>query len=50
MSSISETMVDEKIKHIEATEANLLIGADMGCLMNIGEDCVGKIKIFKCYM
>ena len=36
MSSISETMVDEKIKHIEATEANLLIGADMGCLMNIG--------------
>ncbi|HDV4624579.1 TPA: Fe-S oxidoreductase, partial [Bacillus anthracis] len=30
------TMVDEKIKHIEATEANLLIGADMGCLMNIG--------------
>ncbi|KOS26691.1 Fe-S oxidoreductase [Bacillus anthracis] len=36
MSSISEMMVDEKIKHIEATEANLLIGADMGCLMNIG--------------
>ncbi|WP_161945447.1 (Fe-S)-binding protein, partial [Bacillus cereus] len=24
MSSISETMVDEKIKHIEATEASLL--------------------------
>lgn len=36
MSPISEMMVDEKIKHIESTGANLLIGADMGCLMNIG--------------
>ncbi|PFK43237.1 Fe-S oxidoreductase [Bacillus cereus] len=36
MSSISETMVDEKIKYIEEAEADLLIGADMGCLMNIG--------------
>ncbi|MFJ8530968.1 (Fe-S)-binding protein [Bacillus sp. NPDC094106] len=36
MSPISETMVDEKIKHIEETGSSLLIGADMGCLMNIG--------------
>jgi L-lactate dehydrogenase complex protein LldE len=36
MSTISEAMVDEKIKHIEETEANVLIGSDMGCLMNIG--------------
>jgi L-lactate dehydrogenase complex protein LldE len=36
MSSISEAMVDEKIKHIEETGANVVIGSDMGCLMNIG--------------
>ncbi|AMA73911.1 MULTISPECIES: (Fe-S)-binding protein [Aneurinibacillus] len=36
MSAISEAMVDEKIKHIEETGANVLIGSDMGCLMNIG--------------
>lgn len=36
MSPISESMVDDKIKHVEATGANLLIGADLGCLMNIG--------------
>ncbi|MEZ2659913.1 (Fe-S)-binding protein [Aneurinibacillus aneurinilyticus] len=36
MSTISEAMVDEKVKHIEATGANVLIGSDMGCLMNIG--------------
>lgn len=35
MSPISETMADEKIRHIESTGANLLIGADMGCLMNL---------------
>jgi L-lactate dehydrogenase complex protein LldE len=35
MSSISEKMVDEKIKNIESSEANVLIGSDMGCLMNI---------------
>ncbi|MBM7704778.1 (Fe-S)-binding protein [Metabacillus iocasae] len=36
MGQISEQMVDEKVKHIEETEANYLIGADCGCLMNIG--------------
>ncbi|WP_102275779.1 (Fe-S)-binding protein [Cytobacillus massiliigabonensis] len=36
MAQISEQMVDEKITHIEETEADYLIGADAGCLMNIG--------------
>lgn len=35
MSEISEAMVDEKIKHFESTGASVLIGADLGCLMNI---------------
>ncbi|WP_163539293.1 (Fe-S)-binding protein [Gracilibacillus sp. YIM 98692] len=36
MSNISEQMVDEKVDHIEETKANLLLGADGSCLMNIG--------------
>lgn len=36
MVPISEQMVDEKVKHIEETDADILIGADSGCLMNIG--------------
>lgn len=36
MSPISEQMVDEKIRHIEETKADVLIGADASCLMNIG--------------
>ncbi|MDX8046228.1 (Fe-S)-binding protein [Gracilibacillus sp. S3-1-1] len=36
MSDISEQMVDEKVAHIEETKANLLLGADSSCLMNIG--------------
>ncbi|WP_096189960.1 (Fe-S)-binding protein [Evansella halocellulosilytica] len=36
MVPISEQMVNEKINHIEQTEAEVLIGADCGCLMNIG--------------
>lgn len=35
MSEISEQMVDEKIRHIEAAGAEILIGADSSCLMNI---------------
>ncbi|WP_126427805.1 (Fe-S)-binding protein [Brevibacillus marinus] len=35
MSPISEAMVDEKIRHLEESGASLLIGSDMGCLMNI---------------
>ncbi|MFS0781640.1 (Fe-S)-binding protein [Bacillus sp. 1P06AnD] len=36
MGKISEQMVDEKVCHVEETEADILIGADAGCLMNIG--------------
>ncbi|WP_066304318.1 (Fe-S)-binding protein [Bacillus sp. FJAT-29814] len=36
MSKISEQMVEEKVCHIEETGADYLIGADSGCLMNIG--------------
>lgn len=36
MAQISEQMVDEKVGHIEETEAEILIGADAGCLLNIG--------------
>lgn len=36
MVPISEQMVNEKIEHIEETKANLLVGADCSCLMNIG--------------
>ncbi|MBB4827058.1 L-lactate dehydrogenase complex protein LldE [Sporosarcina luteola] len=36
MSPISEQMVDEKVRHITNTEADYVIGADCGCLLNIG--------------
>jgi L-lactate dehydrogenase complex protein LldE len=36
MAQISEQMVDEKVLHIRETGAEYLIGADEGCLMNIG--------------
>ncbi|GEL06813.1 (Fe-S)-binding protein [Salisediminibacterium halotolerans] len=36
MMPISEQMVDEKVEHVEETGAEILIGADLGCLMNIG--------------
>jgi L-lactate dehydrogenase complex protein LldE len=36
MVPISEQMVDEKVSHVLETEAEVLIGADNGCLMNIG--------------
>lgn len=36
MAPISEQMVDAKIRHIEETGADVLIGGDCGCLMNIG--------------
>ena len=29
-------MVDEKVQSVEQTNAHYLIGADCGCLMNIG--------------
>jgi len=36
MGPISEQMVQEKVESIEETKAEVLIGADCGCLMNIG--------------
>ncbi|PLS16433.1 Fe-S oxidoreductase [Bacillus sp. M6-12] len=36
MGQISEQMVDEKVGHIEETDADYIIGSDAGCLMNIG--------------
>lgn len=35
-SAISEQMVKEKSEHVTETGAEYLIGADMGCMMNIG--------------
>lgn len=40
MGDISSAMVDEKVEHIKETGADVLIGGDCGCLMNIG----GRIK------
>lgn len=36
MMEISEQMVDEKVQHVKETNADYLVGADCGCLMNIG--------------
>lgn len=35
LKDISEAMVDEKVRHIQETGADFLIGSDMACLMNI---------------
>jgi L-lactate dehydrogenase complex protein LldE len=35
MSDLSGAMVDEKTEHVLETEAEVLVGLDMGCLMNI---------------
>ena len=40
MSAISEQMVDEKVASIQSTDVHYLVGADAGCLMNIG----GRMK------
>ncbi|WML49459.1 (Fe-S)-binding protein [Neobacillus sp. PS3-34] len=47
MAQISEQMVDEKVCHVEETEAEFLIGADTGCLMNIGGRIERKAKAIK---
>lgn len=47
MAQISEQMVDEKVRHVEETEAEYLIGADAGCLMNIGGRIERKGKPIK---
>lgn len=40
MSPISEAMVTEKVEHVLETGAEVLVGTDMGCMMNIG----GKLR------
>ncbi|QED47314.1 (Fe-S)-binding protein [Cytobacillus dafuensis] len=47
MAQISEQMVDEKVHHVEETKADFLIGADGGCLMNIGGRIDRKEKPIK---
>lgn len=47
MAQISEQMVDEKVRHIEEAEADYLIGADAGCLINIGGRMERKGKLIK---
>jgi L-lactate dehydrogenase complex protein LldE len=36
MGHLSSAMVEEKVRHVLETEAEVLVGTDMGCLMNIG--------------
>lgn len=36
MGNISGQMVSEKVQNVEETGADILIGADAGCLINIG--------------
>ncbi|KPV44663.1 (Fe-S)-binding protein [Alicyclobacillus ferrooxydans] len=36
MGDISTAMVTEKVSHVRETGARVLVGVDMGCLMNIG--------------
>lgn len=36
MGPISGAMVSEKVEHVLSTDAEVLVGTDMGCLMNIG--------------
>lgn len=47
MSEISGAMVDEKTTHVLETEAEVLVGSDMGCLMNIGGNLLHKGKPVK---
>lgn len=47
MAQISEQMVDEKVQHVEETNADILVGADAGCLMNIGGRIERKGKPIK---
>lgn len=42
MSDISGAMVEEKVENIVSTEAEVLVGIDMGCLMNISGNLHAK--------
>src|SRR5260370_40060503 len=41
MSETSGAMVDEKVDHVVETQAQYLVGTDMGCLMNIA----GRLQV-----
>ena len=46
MSETSGAMVDEKVDHVAETNAEYLVGTDMGCLMNIaGRMLVRGVKV-----
>ncbi|MCF2648659.1 (Fe-S)-binding protein [Niallia sp. Sow4_A1] len=47
MGQISEQMVDEKVACVESTNAEYLVSADAGCLMNIGGRMDRKGKAIK---
>lgn len=47
MTPISEQMVDEKVQHVDETQTDILVGADCGCLMNIGGRIERKGKPIK---
>ncbi len=44
MSDISGAMVSEKVDHLLETEAEVLVGLDMGCLLNISGNLLYKGK------
>lgn len=47
MSDISGAMVSEKVEHILETEAEVLVGLDMGCLLNISGNLMYQGKPVK---
>ena len=47
MSDISGAMVNEKTEHVLETEAEIVVGSDMGCLMNISGNLSYKGKPVK---
>jgi L-lactate dehydrogenase complex protein LldE len=47
MSDISGAMVSEKVEHILETEAEVLVGLDMGCLLNISGNLMYQGKPIK---
>lgn len=47
-SDVSNAIVSEKIKDIQTTNANLLVGGDMGCLVNIAGKLARTNQRFEC--
>ncbi len=46
---ISEKMVDDKLENIQATEADTLLGGDLGCLMNVAGRASRQGQTIKVY-